>query len=284
MEVKEWSEKGEIVSVLGTNVFVIDKGKSENTLVILHGYATSTIDYHLVLPELSKHYRVILQDLVGFGFSDKPTEYHFNVLEQADVVLELWKKFELKNITLLSHNMGTPIALEILTRQRTTIKNIGITNLIFLNSTISFNYKNTSKESKSALQKFSKRIQMMFTSYAFFKMKMRDFFYDRDALLDQEIEARWTLINHKGGREIIDFLANYSTESKLLWNRWFTTIQENTLLCKVISGKNDFIFSEIEAVCFTKEFNNSKLHFIDNCGHYPMLEKPKELIEYILKT
>ena len=89
-------------------------------------------------------------------------------------------------------------------------------------------------------------------------------------------------MNHKNGREILNFLTNYSTESKLLWNRWFNTIKKNTIPAKVIVGKNDSIFNETEAEYFSKELKNSKLHFIENCGHYPMLEKPEELIQLIL--
>jgi pimeloyl-ACP methyl ester carboxylesterase len=47
---------------------VIDEGNSEETLVILHGYPTSSFDYYKVLPELTKKYRVIVHDHLGFGF------------------------------------------------------------------------------------------------------------------------------------------------------------------------------------------------------------------------
>ena len=158
MEVKKWAEKGQMVSVLNKEVFVIDEGKSENTLVILHGYATSSIDYYKILPELSKHYRVIIQDFVGFGFSDKPDKYYYNILEQTDVTLELWRLLELTNITLLSHNYGTQIALEILNRQKTSLFKIDVKNLVFLNSTLSFDYKSVSEESINPLQVFSNKI------------------------------------------------------------------------------------------------------------------------------
>jgi pimeloyl-ACP methyl ester carboxylesterase len=283
MEVKEWSEKGKMISVLGSEVFVIDEGNSENTLVILHGYATSSIDFAKVLPELTKHYRVIIQDFIGFGFSDKPMKYYLNILEQTDTTLELWRLLELKNITLLGHNYGASIALEILTRKRTSLLKIDIQNLIFLNSTISFDYKNESEDLLNPLQEFSKRIQLMLTSFSFFKMKIKDFFFDSDTLSENEIKARWILIEHKDGREIVDFLSNYSTESKILWNRWYTSLNLNTLPAKIICGKNDIIFDEHEAVLFSEELRNSSLHLIDNCGHYPMLEKPDELIQLILE-
>ena len=284
MEVEKWAEKGKMVYALNRDIFVIDEGKSENTLVILHGYGSSSIDYYKVLPELSKHYRVIIQDFAGFGFSDKPKDYHFNILEQADVTLELWCLLELKNITLLSHNYGVNIALEILARQKNSDAKIDFQNLIFLNNTISFDHTEVSEDMINPLEEFSKKIQLMHTSFSFYKIKVKDFFFDDSKISETDIKSKWILMEHKNGREILNFLPNYATESKLLWNRWFNTIKLNTIPAKIISGKNDFIFDENEAQQFSKEFKESKLHFIDNCGHYPMLEKPDELIKLILNS
>ncbi len=284
MNIKEWSEKGEMVAVGNLNLFVIDEGESDNTLFVLHGYATSSIDYYKVLPELSKKHRVVLIDLVGFGFSDKPTDFHYSVVDQADIILDLWRILELKNVTLISHNLGTAVALEILTRQQTNLSNINLNKLIFLNSTVSFHEEYSPQEGIESLQEFSNRIRLMFTTYSFFEKKMKEFFYNEAIFEKEEVKARWDLIHHKNGREVIDFLANYSAESKLLWNRWYTAIENNTLPCKIIVGKNDTVFKEIEAIYLAKELSNSTLHFIDNCGHYPMLEKPEYLVDHILKT
>ena len=282
MEVEKWAEKGRMVSVLNRELFVIDEGNSDKTLVILHGYATSSLDYYKVLPELSKHYRVIIQDFVGFGFSDKPLDYHFNILEQADVTLELWCLLGLKNITLLSHNYGTHIALEILARQKNSLDKIDFSGIIFLNNTVSFDHTNITEEMTNPLQEFSKKIRLMHTSYSFYLAKIKDFFYDKTVFSETDIKSKWILMEHKNGREILNFIPNYSTETKLLWNRWFSTINKNIIPAKIITGENDAIFNKKEAEEFAKELKESKLHFIDDCGHYPMLEKPKELVQLIL--
>lgn len=284
MQAKEWAKKGKMISVLNTELFVIDEGNSKETLVLLHGYATSSLDYYKVLPELSKHYRVILYDFLGFGFSDKPKNYYINIQEQADVCVELWRILELENITLLSHNISTQIALEILTRQRLNFVKIDLQKLIILNSTVSFNQSNIENSSIHPLELFSQKIKLMLISFPFYKMKIKDFFFDSNKISEEEIEGKWSIIEHKNGREILDFLPSYMIESKLLWNRWFTSSQVNTLPIKIISGKNDAIFNESEAISFADQFNNSTLHFIENCGHYPMLEQPKQLTDLILKS
>ena len=102
--------------MLLNSIFVIDteKDSPKETLVILHGYPTSSFDYYKVLPELSKRYRVILHDHVGLGFSDKPIDYSYSLKDQATIALQLWKQLELKKVTLLAHDYGTSVATEIL--------------------------------------------------------------------------------------------------------------------------------------------------------------------------
>ena len=42
-----------------------------DTLLLLHGFPTSSYDWRLVLPELRARFRVVAPDLLGFGASDK---------------------------------------------------------------------------------------------------------------------------------------------------------------------------------------------------------------------
>ena len=62
MTCSEWQNLGNYHSVLDYNIFVIDIGKSDKTIAILHGYPTSSYDFYKVIKQLSKHYRIILHD------------------------------------------------------------------------------------------------------------------------------------------------------------------------------------------------------------------------------
>ncbi len=284
MDLKEWAKKGKMVSVLGRDVFVIDLGKGDNTIVILHGYGTSSIDYHKILPKLTENYRVIIQDFIGFGFSEKPLGYYFNMQEQTDVTLALWRMLDLKNIMLVCHNYGSLIGLEILTRINTEFSKIDIQKLFFLDGTISFNYNDLTNNKVQPLEEFSKITRLMSCSFSLYKKKIKEFYFDKTKISDDEIKLKWGLLHHNNGDKIIDFLYDYNTESKLLWNRWFKYIKQNKIPTKIISGKNDPIFIENDAILFAKEMLNSELIFIDNCGHYPMLEQPKEFVKLIVNA
>ena len=124
MTSNEWKSKGKFIQVNNNQIFVIDSfnknskdiHKAQKSMVILHGYPTSSYDYYKVLPELSKNYRVILHDHLGFGFSDKPKDMYYSLIEQADMALKLWRQLGLKKIYLFAHDYGTSVATEIIAR------------------------------------------------------------------------------------------------------------------------------------------------------------------------
>ncbi len=50
----------------------LESGNSDNTLVLIHGLGASANRWEYVIPHFEKNYRVIVPDLIGFGYSDKP--------------------------------------------------------------------------------------------------------------------------------------------------------------------------------------------------------------------
>ena len=144
MTANDWKSKGEFITVNDRKLFVIDTSSffsSEDqvpskTMVVLHGYPTSSYDYYKVLPELSKHYRVIIHDHLGFGFSDKPLDYSYSLLDQADLALQLWQQLGVKKVHLLAHDYGTSVATEIIARNNNHELTIEIEKLTLCNGSM----------------------------------------------------------------------------------------------------------------------------------------------------
>lgn len=60
----------------GNNVRYLETGASKHTLVLIHGLGGSAERWFDVIPLFEAHFRVIVPDLLGFGYSDKPvTDY-----------------------------------------------------------------------------------------------------------------------------------------------------------------------------------------------------------------
>ncbi len=56
----------------GNKVRYLEEGTSKESLLLLHGLGASAERWEDVIPLFAKNYRVIVPDLIGFGYSDKP--------------------------------------------------------------------------------------------------------------------------------------------------------------------------------------------------------------------
>ena len=284
MKASDWKKKGKFYELEGKSIFVIDQGTSKDVLVILHGYPTSSFDYYKVLPELIKKYRVIIHDHLGFGFSDKPLNYSYSLIEQADLALHLWEKLNLKNVTILAHDYGTSIATEILARMNTSLISLKIKELILCNGSIHIEYSKLRVIQKLLKNKFTGKIVAKLSTYLIFKENIRKTYFDKKRVTKNELRQMWLQIENNNGRKVIHRLTNYINERYYFWYRWVGALEKTTIPTKIIWAKNDPIAIPKIGELIHKEVQNSKIFWIENCGHFLMLEKPKEFTVLVLQT
>lgn len=279
----DWRNKGKFLTVFDRNIFVIDEGNSDETIVILHGYPTSSYDYHKVLDDLSKKYRVIIHDHLGFGFSDKPLNYSYSLIEQADVALHLWTKLGLKKVTLLAHDYGTSIATEILARHNKKQIDLQIKELILSNGSVHIELSKLRTIQKLLKNKITGKWVAKLTSFIIFKKNMRNIYYDKTKVSNSELKEMWSQLENNNGRKVIHQLTNYINERYYFWHRWIIALKSTQIPTKIIWAKNDPIAIPKIAELLNQEIPNNQIFWIENCGHFLMLEKPQEWIKFVLK-
>lgn len=85
-------------------------GGSGEPLLLWHGFLETWYCWHKVMPELAKHYTVIVPDMRGYGDSDKPqTGYDARTL--AEDFRQLIRHLGFTSIAIAAHDMGAPPAL-----------------------------------------------------------------------------------------------------------------------------------------------------------------------------
>ncbi|KAF1371854.1 hypothetical protein PFLUV_G00273680 [Perca fluviatilis] len=119
---QKWHSAGEVFHFRGREIFYRDSYGalgSSDVVVLLHGFPTSRFDWNKIWEPLTQRFhRVIALDFLGFGFSDKPGPHRYSIFEQASVVGALVAHLGLSNqrVTLVSHDYGDTVALELLFR------------------------------------------------------------------------------------------------------------------------------------------------------------------------
>jgi len=292
MTANDWKSKGEFITVNDRKLFVIDTSSffsSEDkipteTMVILHGYPTSSYDYYKVLPELSKHYRVIVHDHLGFGFSDKPLNYSYSLLDQADLALQLWQQLGVKKVHLLAHDYGTSVATEIIARNNNNELTIEIENLTLCNGSMHIELSQLRTIQKLLKNKWLGKYVAKLTTYAIFSKNLRNVYFDKTKVSNNELKDMWMQLEYNEGRKVIHKLSQYINERYTYWNRWIGALKETNLQTNIVWAKNDPVAVPAIARLIATEISNNKLFWIENTGHFPMLENPDEWLNCILKN
>ena len=292
MTANEWKSKGEFITVNDRKLFVIDTSSffstedqvPSKTMVVLHGYPTSSYDYYKVLPELSKHYRVIIHDHLGFGFSDKPLDYSYSLLDQADLALQLWQLLGVKKVHLLAHDYGTSVATEIIARNNNHELTIEIEKLTLCNGSMHIELSQLRTIQKLLKNKWLGKYVAKLTTYAIFSKNLRNVYFDKTKVSNYELKDMWMQLEYNEGRKVIHKLSQYINERYTYWNRWIGALKETNLQTNIVWAKNDPVAVPAIARLIATEISNNKLFWIENTGHFPMLENPDEWLNCILKN
>ena len=129
MEFNKWKSTGQYFTYKERYPIFYQTAGSGAQLLLLHGFPTASWDWHKLWPDLSKRFRLIAPDFIGFGYSAKPRSYHYSILDQADIVEQLLENLDVNQVHVLAHDYGDTVLQELLARfnDRSTQKTKGLT-------------------------------------------------------------------------------------------------------------------------------------------------------------
>ncbi len=282
--IRQWKNTGYIIRLKGHNIFYIDslhgsppEAPRRGTILLLHGYPTSSWDWERIWPLLEPNYRLIALDFLGLGFSDKPYPYEYLITEQADIVEALIDKLGLINFHVMSHDYGDTVAQELLARQNERDETQWL-SLCLLNGGILPEAHRAKWIQKLLATPLGPYITKHFTSESL-KKAMVDIFGPETPPDDELIAGFWEAINNNNGRHTLHKLISYIKQRKLNRERWVGALQETKIPIGMINGSLDPI-SGRHMVARYKEVIGPPLMTIalETIGHYPQLESPEQTV------
>jgi pimeloyl-ACP methyl ester carboxylesterase len=226
----------------------IDEGEGE-VLLLLHGLMGSLSNWGDVVNEFKSRYRVIIPMLPIYDMPLLTT----GVKSLSKFIHKFIKLKELNNITLLGNSLGGHVGLVYVLAHPENIKAMVLTGSSGL-------YENAFGGS------FPRR-----ESIDFVREKVQYTFYDPAVATDELVNDVYKLINDR--HSVVRLLA--MAKSAIRHNMKKDLHKINVPVC-LIWGKNDKITPPEVAIEFHEFLPDSELHWIDKCGHAPMMERPEE--------
>ena len=100
----------------GAKIFYREAGsKTAPTILLLHGFPTSSHMFRNLIPALADHYHLVAPDLPGFGFSESPDRKHFKYTFEhlAKVIEAFTQAIGLDRYAIYIFDYGAPVGLRL---------------------------------------------------------------------------------------------------------------------------------------------------------------------------
>ena len=271
-----WRARGREVEVLGRRLFCVDAGPRDGEpICVLHGFPSSSLDFHRVLDRLTESHRVVLHDHLGFGLSDKPESYSYSLVEQAEYAAALWRELGITGGHLVAHDYGTSIATELLARRERGMLDFAPRSLTLANGSVLIELAGLRLSQRIARSPLLGPAfgRLVFAGY--FKRVMRRLWGDPSRVIEADLEAMWRGIVYRGGRYRVHQLSGYIDERYRFRERWVGALRRLDIPALVLWARRDPVAVPAIGRGLADRIPGARLVWLDRLGHYPMLEDPE---------
>jgi pimeloyl-ACP methyl ester carboxylesterase len=267
-----WHARGRTLATRDGRIFLVESGKGGGVpILVLHGFPTSSFDFADVIDPLASERRVIAFDFLGYGYSEKPPDHAYSLMEQADVAIAVARDAGLKRAHVWAHDMGTSVATELLARRERDLLPFEIESLVLMNGSVHIEMASLTvgqKLLKSPLGSAFARLNNRTT----FKAQMRRVFAKPPR--DEELEAMWALLARENGARLLHKLIGYTAERSRFALRWVGALERLNIPTLVAWGARDPVAVLAIADKLASEIPGAEYEKWPDLGHYPQVEDP----------
>lgn len=276
-----WKAEGCYFSHYQNQIFYKeDYPESEHKILLLHGFPTSSWDYHRIWSPLKLKSHLIAPDFIGFGFSDKPKHYPYSIHDQTDMVVELLTLKAWSNVTVIAHNYGSIVGQELILRNNTEMLPFNIEKVIFLNGALFPELHQPTSAQKLLLSPLGAVMVYLFNQTRFEK-SFKAVFGRNTQPNKHELDELWQLITYHDGQLLAKKLLHYINDRKMYGHRWVDAMKHSKAPIKFINGIDDPVSGLHVVEKYLNEMKNPNVLQISDVGHYPQLESPEQVLRGI---
>ncbi|WP_394174950.1 alpha/beta fold hydrolase [Thalassotalea litorea] len=253
-----------------------DTTTQKPVLLLLHGFPTCSWDFAAIWPQLTKDFRLITLDFLGFGCSDKP-KIEYSIFLQANITQALLSQLDIEKHHILCHDFGDTVAIELLIRLQETES---IQSLVLTNGGIFADFHQPLPIQKLLASRLGKFIAPMI-GFKQFRHSMDRIF--SVPLTEQKLQQYWQLLNLQQGKRVFPLLIRYMKERIKYQQRWEGGLANTLVPTGLIAGSDDPISGSQMITRFRQIKPDETTIAMENTGHYPHLERPSQFVKHLVK-
>jgi len=272
------------VEIDGLDIFYREAGSPDApTVMLLHGFPTSSHMFHNLIPRLSDRFHLVAPDFPGFGASSMPglDEFEYSFDNIARVVEKFIDRLELNSYSLYLMDYGAPVGYRVAVNRPERVDSLIVQNgnayeegLREFWNPIKNYWKDKTAENAQILRDSLLTVEATKWQYTYGVRNV-------DTIAPDNWFNDQFLLDRPGNKDIqIELFHSYSTNPPL-YPQWQAYLREHQPPTLVAWGKNDYIFPGEGAEPYKRDLQNIDFHLLDT-GHFA-LEEDGELIAGLMR-
>ena len=271
-----------VVDVDGLKIFYREAGADTSpTLLLLHGFPTSSHMFRDLIPALADDYHVVAPDLPGFGFSEAPerAQFRYTFDHLADVIDRFTTVAGLSRYAIYVFDYGAPVGFRLATRQPERITAIVSQNGNAYQEGLSEGWNPIQRYWKEPTPENRAALRTFLTPEAT-RWQYVHGVHDESLVAPESYTLDSALLTRPGNDEIqLDLFLDYASNVALYpkFHEYFRSHRPPLL---AVWGKNDPFFVPSGAKAFKRDIPGAVVRFFDT-GHFALETHAQEIASAI---
>lgn len=263
-------EIGRSIDVAGIETNYHDMGNG-SPLVMIHGSGpgvTGWANWRLVMPDLAQHHRVLVPDILGFGYTERPTGIDYGLQTWVEHAVGFLDALELDKIDLVGNSFGGALSLAIAIRYPSRVRRLVLMGAAGVPFELT--------PALDAVWGYTPSVENM-------RKLMDTFAFNKDLVNDDLARMRYEASIRPGIQEAYSamFPAPRQRAIEALASKLddIAALPHETL---IIHGRDDVVVPLGNSLQFLELIPRSQLHVFGQCGHWTQIEHASRFSRLLL--
>jgi pimeloyl-ACP methyl ester carboxylesterase len=271
-------------------IFHVEAGVADApTLLLVHGFPTSSIDWYEITDRLAERYRVCALDFPGYGFSDKPVGWGYSLTRDAELLgYYLSEVLSTDGAVVYAHDRGDSVALILAGGHVGEEHAARVEHLFLTNGNVFLPLSNLTIAQRVMLDAAMAPAMLGAATPDVLAQGMgATTFWPPRGPDDPAIEALAETFAHQDGLQVIHETIQYLRERADDEETWLQALGALTVPTILIWGLNDTVSPPRVATWVWNEHvmlkpGRNSLYFVSDAGHYLQNDRPDAVVDTIL--
>lgn len=271
------------ISVFYRTASPVDKPRAP-TVLLLHGYPTSSHQYRNLIPILAQHYRVFAPDLPGFGFTTIPAErnYKYTFAALATTIGAFLDALSITSFAVYIFDYGAPVLLRLALERPHAIKAIVSQNGNAYTDGLGAAWAPIQKYWATSAAEDRAIVKENVLTFDATKWQYTHGSRKPDAIAPESYTLDWALMQRPGNFDIqLDLFKDYAN-NVALYPQFQEYFRKSQVPLLAVWGEHDAFFIPPGAEAYKRDLPNAKVILLD-AGHFAGETETAEVAGHVLK-